>query len=409
MTTFVYTGQHKQTGKKVKGRIDADSVRDARNKLQKMNLFVLDLRQTDTAAAARSNASLWTKLNRRPPRQEDIAFATKQFAILAKAGVDFNEALRSVSEQVENDELRSVYAKIRDLVSEGRSLSDAHKEFPNVFPPIYTNMIAAAERSGALPTVLRRLSDFIFYTIEIRRKLVGALSYPAFMLVVTIAITIFLFVNILPKITKALASLRVTLPWYTVWVNNISQFLQLYWMWGILLMLLAVVGLLAWKNTPQGRYKFDKFMYTAPLFGELIQRIGLSRFSKTLSTVLSSGVRIVEGLNLTRNVVGSAILEEALDKAITHVQDGDKLTIALEKTGVFPALVLHMLRTGEKTGRIEEMLTYIAEVYDDEVDDKISTTTRALQPIMIIIIAGIVGLVVMSVMGPMMQAMQSIK
>jgi general secretion pathway protein F len=229
------------------------------------------------------------------------------------------------------------------------------------------------------------------------------------MLVMTLGITIFLFVSILPKITKALSSLRVTLPWYTVLINRISAFLQVYWLWGIVLGLLAGAVFAYWKRTPSGRYKFDKFMYTAPLFGDLVQRIGISRFSKTLSTVLASGVRIVEGLTLTRNVVGNAVLEEALDKALVHIQDGDKLTMALEKTKAFPPLVLNMLRTGEKTGRTEEMLTYIAEVYDDEVDDKITSTTKAIQPLMIIIIAGIVGLVVMSVMGPMMQAMQSIK
>lgn len=409
MASFVYTGQDKKTGKKVKGRIEADSIRDARLKLGKLNLFILDLKADDSAAAARSDSSLWTKLNRRPPRQEDIAFATKQFAILAKAGVDFAEALRSVSEQVENEELRSVYTRIRELVSEGKSLSEAHREFANVFSPIYVNMLAAAEKSGALPLVLRRLADFIFYSIEIRRKVTGALSYPAFMLVLTIGITIFLFVSILPKITKALSSLRVTLPWYTVLLNQVSAFLQQYWLWGIMLLFLAGAAFAYWKKTPRGRYKFDHYMYTAPLFGNLVQRVGISRFSKTLSTVLASGVRIVEGLTLTRNVVGNAVLEEALDKALVNIQDGDKLTAALEKTGVFPPLVIHMLRTGEKTGRTEEMLTYIAEVYDDEVDDKISSTTKAIQPLMIIIIAGIVGLVVMSVMGPMMQAMQSIK
>jgi general secretion pathway protein F len=270
-------------------------------------------------------------------------------------------------------------------------------------------MLAAAEKSGALPLVLRRLADFIFYSIDIKRKITGALSYPAFMLVLTLAITIFLFVSILPKISKALSSLRVTLPWYTVLLNQLSTFLQAYWLWGIMLLFLVGAAFAYWKKTPSGRYKFDHYMYRAPLFGHLVQRVGISRFSKTLSTVLASGVRIVEGLTLTRNVVGNAVLEEALDKALINIQDGDKLTAALEKTGVFPPLVLHMLRTGEKTGRTEEMLTYIAEVYDDEVDDKISSTTKAIQPIMIIIIAGIVGLVVMSVMGPMMQAMQSIK
>lgn len=389
--------------------MEADSQKDARFKLRKQNIYILEMKEVTASNAAKSGTNLWTQLNRRPPRQEDIAFATKQFAILSKAGVDFNESLRSISEQVSNAELASIYSKIRELVSEGKRLSDAHKEFPKVFSPIYVNMIAAAERSGALPLVLKRLSDFIFYSIEIKRKLVGALMYPAIMVVITFGITIFLFVSVLPKITKALSSLKVTLPWYTVAINNMSAFLQNYWIIMIVCILVSILSFYYWSKTKSGRYKLDKFMFNAPIVGPLMQGITISRFSKTLSTVLSSGVRIVEGLNLTRNVVGNAIVEEALDKAIVNVQDGDKLTMALEKTKVFPPMILHMLRTGEKTGKVEEMLTYVAEVYDDEVDDKIATTTKAIQPILMIVIAGIVAMVVISVMGPMMQAMQSIK
>jgi general secretion pathway protein F len=409
MPMFKYTGQSASSGKKVKGAIEADSLKEARFKLRKQNIFVLDLKEDSAASGGTGEATWWTKLNRKPPRPEDIAFATKQFAILCKAAVDFNEALRSISDQVSNEELRSIYGRIRELVSEGKTLSDAHREFPKVFTPIYVNMLAAAEKSGALPLVLKRLSDFIFYQIEIRRKVIGAITYPIIMLVVTAGITIFLFVSVLPKITKALASMKVTLPWYTVAMNNISAFLQAYWMTAIVAMIIGALIFSYWVKTPKGKYKFDKYTYNMPLFGPLVQRVCISRFAKTLSTVLSSGVRIVEGLTLTKNVVGNALLEEATEKAIIHVQDGDKLSVALTKTGVFPPMLLQMLKTGEKTGKLEEMLTYVAEVYDDEVDDKITSTTKAIQPALIILIAGIVVLVVISVMGPMMQAMQSIK
>ncbi|MEY4064681.1 MAG: hypothetical protein RIR26_889 [Pseudomonadota bacterium] len=410
MPVFSYTGQNAQTGKRVKSTVDAESLKDAKLKLRKQNILVIDIKiQALGASSPSGQQSLWERLNERAVTPEDLALATKQFAILTKAAIDVSEALRSVSEQVENPKLRIVYSKLRDSVSEGRSLSEAHKEFPDIFPSVYVNMIAAAEKSGALPVVLRRLSEFTSWQIAIKRKVVGAMITPAIMIVVAIGVTLFLFVNVLPKISKAFSSLNVTLPWYTVMLNNISAWLQDRWWMVVLALVVSLLAFLRWKATPQGRRQFDHFSYNLPVFGPLIQRVAVSRFSKTLSTVLSSGVRIVEGLQLTRNVVGNAVLEEAIDESVKRVQDGEKLAAAIEKTNRFPGMVVHMLRTGEKTGRLEEMLTNIAEAYDDEVDYKIEATTKLINPLMTIMIAGIVLLVVLSVLSPMMQAMNNLK
>lgn len=410
MPVFVYTGQNAQTGKKVKATVDSDSLKDAKLKLRRQNILVIEIKpQAAGSTSSSGGQGFFARLNEKKVTPEDLALATKQFAILTKAAVDVAEALRSISEQVENPKLRIVYSKIRDSVSEGKSLSDAHKEFPDIFPNVYVNMLAAAEKAGALPIVLRRLSEFTAWQIAIKRKVVGALITPAIMVVVAIGVTLYLFVNILPKITKAFSSLNVTLPWYSIMLNNISAWLQDRWWIVVIGMILAVLGFLRWKATPSGRRKFDTFTYNMPIFGPLVQRIAVSRFSKTLSTVLSSGVRIVEGLQLTRNVVDNAVLEDAIDESIKRVQDGEKLAAAIEKTNRFPVMVVHMLRTGEKTGRLEEMLVNIAEAYDDEVDYKIEATTKLINPLMTVMIAGIVMLMVMSVLGPMMQAMNSLK
>ena len=410
MALFAYVGQNAGTGKKVKASIEADSLKDAKLKLRKQNIYVIDINVDTKSNVSNAKSGLSLKsLLRQPPKVEDVSMATKQFAILMRSAVDMSEALKAISEQVENAELRAIYAKMRESVSEGKSLSDAHREFPKVFPPLYANMIGAAEKAGALPLVLRRLSDFMTWQIAIKRKVVGALTYPAIMIVVAIGVTIFLFVNVLPKITKAFSSLKVTLPWYTIMLNKISAWMQQYWIVSLAVIIAAVVAFFAWKKTPKGRRKVDYFMYTAPAFGPLIQRVAVSQFSKTLSTVLSSGVRIVEGLTLTRDVVSNAVLEDAINDAIKRVQDGEKLAAALDKSGKFPVMVIHMLRTGEKTGKLEEMLTSIAEAYDEEVDYKISSVTKLIEPVMMIFMAGLVMLIVMSVLGPMMQAMNSLK
>jgi len=410
MPQFSYTGQNAATGKKLKASIEADSIKDAKVKLRKQNIYVVDISiDVKSQSAGAGGGSLLQKLRRQPPKVEDLSIATKQFAILIRSAVDISEALRAISEQVENKELRSVYQKVRELVSEGKSLSEAHAAFPDIFPPLYTNMLAAAEKSGSLPVVLRRLSEFMSWQIAIKRKVIGALTYPAIMIVVALGVTIFLFVNVLPKITKAFASLKVTLPWYSIMLNTVSSWMQQYWIYSLVAIGIAIVSFLSWAKTPKGRYQVDKFMYTAPVISEVTQRVAVSRFAKTLSTVLSSGVRIVEALQLTRNVVGNALLEESIDDALRRVQDGEKLAAALEKSGRFPVMVVHMMRTGEKTGKMEEMLTNIAEAYDEEVDHKIASTTKLIEPFMMIFMAGLVLLIVMSVLGPMMQAMNSLK
>ncbi len=408
MPMYSYRGQNAKTGKKIKAYIEAESPKDAKLKLKKQGIYVIEMKVDNRANAAEGNSSILAKLNRKPPKQEDIAIATKQFAILLRSAVDINDALRAISEQVENEELKSVYIKMRELVSEGKSLSDAHKNFPKVFTSIYTNMIAAAEKAGALPLVMQRLSEVINYQIEIRRKVVGALTYPALMVVMAIAVVIYLFVKVMPQMTKSFTSLKVTLPWYTIIMNDISTWMQDWWLVCIILLSCSIFAIYSWSKTVKGKYKVDLFMYTAPVIGPLIQRVTVSRFSKTLSTILSSGVRIVEGLQLTRKVVGNTVMEKALDEAIIKVQDGDKLATALERTGRFPTMVIHMLRTGEKTGQLEEMLVNISEVYDEDVNNQIVATTRLIEPAMMIFMAVIVFMMVMAVIGPMMAAMNQL-
>lgn len=408
MPLYSYKGQSATSGKSVKGSIQAENMRDAKTKIRKMDIFVLDILEDQRAQGAEAGATLWAKLTRKPPKQEDIALATKQFAILLRSGVDINDALRAISDQVENAELQAIYLKIREFVSEGKSLSEAHSKFPKVFSSIYINMIAAAERSGALPLVMQRLSDFIFYQIDIKRKVLGALTYPLMMVVMAILVVLYLFVKVMPQLTTAFSSLNVTLPWYTIMMNHISAAIQHWWVLFFSCVGILVVFLTYYSKTLQGRQRIDIILFRMPIFGILVQKIAVSRFAKTLSTILTSGVRIIEALQLTRRVVGNSVVENAIDQSIVKIQNGDKLATALEKTAIFPSMVIHMLRTGEKTGKLEEMLTNIAGIYDDDVESQIAITTRLIEPIMMIFMAGVVFMMVLSVIGPMMAAMQQL-
>ena len=223
-----------------------------------------------------------------PEKYVQPNMATKQLAILVRSAVDINDALRAISDQVEYEELRSIYIRIRELISEGKSLSEAHGQFPKVFSSIYVNMLGAAEKSGALPLVLQRLSDFIFYQIEIKRKVVGALTYPAMMIVMAILVVFFLFVKVMPGLTKSFLSLKVVLPWYSIWMNNISAWMIHWWFLSLCVVVLTVIGIMAWSKTKSGIQKLDAILFKLPVVGILIQKVALSRFSKTLSTILAS-------------------------------------------------------------------------------------------------------------------------
>lgn len=409
MAIYIYKGQGVNSGKRTKGSIEADTLKDARAKLRRQNIYVFELKEDSKVDSARGGGSFFDKLNRKPPKTMDVALATKQFSIMVNAGVDINDSLRAVTDQIENAELKSVYISIRDLIAEGKSLSEAHKRFPKVFDPIYSNMIAAGERSGSLGLVLKRLSDFMFYQIEIKRKLIGALTYPAIMVVAAIGITLYLFVKVVPQMMDSFKLLsNVTLPWYTVLLNDLSVWLQNWWFFLFMVLIIFSVVTYLWSKTPSGKLIFHRIILKIYILGPLIQKINISRFSKTLSTILSSGVRVVEALNLTKMIIGNVIIKNAVEDAISRVQDGEKLASALEKTQQFPMTVIHMMRTGEKTGKMEDMLVNIGEVYDDDVEDQISSTTRLIEPIMLIFMGFIVTFVVVSIIKPMMDIMNSL-
>jgi general secretion pathway protein F len=409
MALFIYKGQDSKTGKAAKGQIEASSVQEAKARLRKQKILLYSIQEDRKAGGSTSKTNFLYSLTRKPPTVEDVAFASRQMSILINASVEIGESLKSVADQCANEELKSIYYKIRDLVNEGKSLSEAHREFTKTFSSIYVNMLEAAEKAGALPIVLKRLAEYLNYQIEIKRKLINALVMPAIMILAAIAITIYLFVSVLPKITKIFGAMKLTLPWYTLLLNRVSFFLQNHWIMGTILFSALCVSLFLWSKTAKGKRTLDYFFFRAPVFGPLIQKISVSRLSKTLSTVLSSGVRIIEALKLTKSIVGNAVLEDALETTLQDVQDGYKLGQALEKTEQFPVLMIQMVKTGEKTGDLETMLMNVADVYDEEVDNQITITMKLIQPIMLILMGGLIVVIVVAVVVPMMGAMNTVK
>jgi len=402
---YLYKGYEAKTGKNRKGKVEALSLKEARLKLKtREKIIVSDLKEEKNVAKAKSGGSVGSKV-----KLVEVAVMTRQFATLQQAHVPLDESLNALVGQVENNTLRNALANIKDLVQEGKSLGDSTKEYPGIFNKLYTNMVLAGEQSGTLGLVLERLADFMEYQVKVRGQIFSALSYPALMIFASLAIIGYLFVSVVPKLQKVFDSLKVTLPWYTKMLIAISEGMQNYWY----LIILAGVGVYfsftGWYSSKKGRLKFDRFALGVPVFGPIVMRVNVSGFTRTLSTLLSSGVPIINALEITKNTIGNQVISNVVEESRIAVQEGDSLGAVIDKSGEFPPLVTHMIKTGEKTGELETMLNHVAVAYDAEVERKISSMISMIEPLMIIVMGGVVVVVVVAMLVPMLSVMSQMR
>ncbi len=407
MPIYMYKGYEASSGNNVKGRIDADSERSARQLLrQRQKVIVSEIRE-EKASDNRQAGSFGFMQNR--VGLDELAVLVRQFATLQGAYVPLDESLKALVNQVENPTLRNTLSAVKDSVSEGKSLAESSAAFPQVFNRLYVNMVRAGESSGNLSTVLDRLAEFMEYQVTVRGKIVQAMVYPSIMILASLGVVGFLLVVIVPKLTKVFASLKVSVPWYTKALIAFSTFLQHYWYVPIFLVFMAFYFGRNWLNSPKGRRKFDAFLIQGPIIGPVFMMLAVSRFTKTLSTLLSSGVPIIPALDITKNVVNNLVLTDVLEQAKIEVQEGNSLAACISKSGVFPGLVSHMIATGEKTGEMVNMLAHVAKAYDAEVERKIQKMISLIEPVMMIFLMIISVTVIMAMILPMMDIMKQVK
>jgi general secretion pathway protein F len=288
-------------------------------------------------------------------------------------------------------------------VNEGSSLADALKEHPKVFSDLYVNMIRAGETSGALDVVLVRLADFTEAQAQLRNKIIGAMLYPAIMVCVGIAIVGILFVVVIPKVTKIFEDMNVTLPWTTRILIGVSGFARDYWYLILIAVPLLIYGARRYLKTPAGRAWWDRTQLKAPVFGELLRMLALSRFAKTLATLLASGVQLLVALDIVKNIVGNTLLAGVVEQARDAIREGESIAAPLKRSGQFPPLVYHMIAIGERSGQLEEMLQNVARSYEAQVEMRVAALTSLLEPIMIVLMGGGVAFIVFSILMPIMQ------
>ncbi len=399
MAVFAYKAiNHK--GKNVKGVIDAESIRDARQKLKSKKIFPTELNES-TSNSNKLSFSFGQKATKISTTQ--LAIITRQFATLVAAGMPLVESLKALSEQLDNPAIKKIIVEIRDNVNEGATLADSLKNYPTAFPKLYINMVASGEASGSLDLVLERLADLLESQAELQRKIVSALTYPILMLLLCFGVIILLLGYVVPQITKIFEDQGAVLPLPTRIVITLSNLVQSYWYLIIIAIVAAVFFYKSYASTEKGRQKLDRLIFKIPIIGTLKLKIACSRFSKNLGTMLFSGIRLLGGLEIVRNILGNVVLEKAVDDAIVGVREGGSLANEMSKSKLFPKLLIHMIAIGEKTGQLEQMLNRAAKSYESEVDSAVSSFTSILEPLLIILLAFIVGAILAAVMLPMLE------
>jgi general secretion pathway protein F len=405
MAVFSYKGVN-AAGKKVGGIIDAENIKAARNKLRKGNIFPTDIAEGGSRGGISLKGGINFKKYFEKIKVSDVANMTRQLSALINANVPLVDALSALVEQIDNSKLKSALSDIREKVKEGSRLADAMRPYPNIFEDIYINMVHAGEISGALDVVLLRLADFKEGQARLNSKVKGALTYPVVMAGVGAVLMGFLLVFVVPKIVKIFEDTKATLPFPTRVLIGISDFVSGYWYIVILLLVGAFFGIKKYKSKPAGRRFFDRMSLKMPIFGEIFRMIAVGRFCRTLSTLTSSGVQLMQALDITKGIVNNVILVEVIEETRNSVKEGESIAEPLKRSGQFPPLVTHMIGIGEKTGALEAMLERVANNYEEQVDNRVSTLTTLLEPLMIVVMGGVVSAIVLSILLPILKLNQ---
>lgn len=400
MPIFEYKGTTRD-GKNTKGVVDAENMRAARLKLKKDGVFVSSIEDKKRQAVQKKSG---LKIRSGSVPVKDMALMTRQLATLIKANIPLVDALTAISEQVENPVLAEAIADCKNMINEGQSLHKALAKYPQLFDNIFISMAEAGEMSGTLDVILLRLAEFTEAQAELRQKVSSAMTYPIIMLVVIAGVIFGLFTSVLPKILTIFESFPdITLPWYTQAIASISQVFVNNWYIFLGIIVGSILFFLNWKNSTEGKKSWDAISLKLPLIGDITKMVAISRFTRTLSTLLVGGVPMLNALDIVRNVVNNHVIALAIDDARSNISEGESIAGPLKKSGLFPPLVVHMVNIGEKTGDLENMLTLVADAYDFQVKSKIESITSLLNPIMTLLIGAVVFVIVLSIIVPMFE------
>lgn len=397
MGVFVYEATTTD-GRKIRGTLRAPDRAQAQNELKKKNLNIVQLKEQ------KQKKDLFGKPLQAKAKTKEVALMTRQLATMIGAGLTLIESLETLYEQARDPGMKLALDDIIERVRAGSDLSTALSNHPKVFSKIYVNMVKAAEASGQLDSVLVRLSEYLESVEELKREIRGAIMYPAFSLTLIIAITGFLIVFIIPKFKTMFAEMGMEkLPLLTSALLALGEFARSYVLFVIGGFIVLCILFKLYIGTKGGQKQWHWFLFHVPIFGELFRKVSLSRFSKTLATLLESGVNMLGSLEIVAGVAGNRLVEEAVLKARDEVSKGKQLSEPLSTFKVFPPILVRMAAVGEKTGQLETLLKKISEFYEHEVRTTVKALTSILEPILIAAMGAIVGTIVLAIFLPIIE------
>jgi len=392
MAVFKWKGKNRY-GDIVEGERKARSSEELSLTLQREQIKVSDISRKRTEIHI-------PFLERRSVKPKELAIYSRQLSVLIDAELPLIQSLNILAEQAKNKYFKKVIEAIREDVEAGSTLNQAKRKFPRVFDDLYCNLIASGEQSGSLDIMLRRLAEFLEKIVKLKSQVKQAMIYPSTIVVFAIIVVIFMMWQVIPVFANIFTELGATLPGLTAFVLAVSYFVQKYIIF-IFLGIIAFIFLIRYaRKTEKGRKIFDKMLLKLPLFGTLLEKVGFSRITRTLSTLLSGGVPMLESLKVTSTTSGNVILEDYVMRSRTMVAEGTSLTDAFKEVGAFPFMMVQMVGVGEATGTLDEMLTKLADFYDEEVEASVAALLSVLEPILLIFVGGLVGMIVVSMYLP---------
>jgi general secretion pathway protein F len=407
MPVFVYRGLAAD-GRNVSGVVDADSPRNARGKLRASGIFPTDLSEEGAAGAApKTSARDWlARLSQRKMPASELALMTRQLSALLGAGVQLVDALGALSDQSTRAATKRMLSQVRERVREGSSLADALAIHPETFSVLYVGMVRAGEQAAALEAVLDRLAEYTERQSEFVTKVQSALTYPVLMMCVGAAIMTFLVTYVVPQVATIFQQQHAALPIATQILIGTSSLVTGYWPVLLLLAIAAIAGSVAALSNPRGRRIYDTLLLRAPYLGNTMVRIICARFARTLATLLSSGVQLLPALDAVKGVVTNGPLRDAVQQSRDSIREGHGMGQTLAASGLFPPLLIEMIKVGERSGELEQMLERVADNYEREVSHSLSQITTILEPVMTLAMAGVIVFMMLAVLLPIFQLNQ---
>lgn len=396
MAMYKYVGRN-QKGAITRGTIESSSRQEAIRELRKKGITLRSVEETKETIFNKS-----ISFQRKSVKNRDFVIYCRQFGTLIRAGISIVEATNILASQTESKALSQALETVEKDIREGLSFSEAASKHPKIFPALFVNMIRSGEMTGSLDDTLDRLADYYEKQYTLKKKVQSTLAYPAVLTVLIIGVVIFMMMSIVPNFTQMFDQLGGELPAITQFVVAASEMVQTYW-WFFSLILLAITTIfsLLLKNNTAFHYTVHVLLLKMPIFGKLLQKAAIARMTRTLSSLFSSSVPILDALAVVEKVVGNPVISEVVRKSRTNLEKGSPLSEPLKESWVFPPLVSHMTAIGEQTGSLDYMLEKIADFYEDDVDRTVDSLKSIIEPIMIVILAVVVGIIVLSILIPM--------